>query len=48
MDIGLKTVKRFINNFGSMLTETDLEEIRFGKSSPQATYAFTKDEPGTR
>lgn len=31
-----------------MLTQTDLEEIRFGKSAPLPTYAFTKDEPGNR
>ena len=36
-----------MNKFGALLSQADLEEIRFGKTAPQPTYAFTKAEPGT-
>ena len=44
---GMKTMKRFMNSFGMLSTDTDMEEIRFGRSIPQGTYSYTKDRQGT-
>ena len=45
VELGLKTVKKFMNTFGLLQSDLEVEEIRFGKTSPQGIYAYTTDKP---
>lgn len=44
LDVGLRTVKKFVNSFGFLPSDLEVEEIRFGKNLPQSNYVYTKDD----
>lgn len=46
VDIGLKTLKRVVNSFGFLASDSELEEIRFGRNPPQGNFVFTKHSEG--
>lgn len=46
MEVGLKTIKNMINSFGILASDSQLEEIKFGKNPPQGLYVFTRNIEG--